>query len=331
MRTATRCTTLFSIRGAASRLRVRRRAPSTLLVLMALAGWHECSLAPAFGDITVFQQLPLQNDPPTGAPFPGHDQFSTIYPFSGVTSAAVLDDFELSTSRRLTSITWWGAPLQPQSADHPHAFGVTVYDNVPASGNVPSHPGNIAASAEFAAPGFSNFGTPLYTSTQVSDPGSPEGQLIEYSGSLPSGFQLQPSTVYWLSIYSFADATEQGLSWGWHTRDYTIPNPLSSGDALVGTVGGLPVNQFGSSALSQGYFGNPPSGFPVAQGSPIALSYTAGADGAAGINAFGMDMAFALYTAPEPSTIVLSAMGGLALLACRWRNITDAKHRPTAE
>ena len=98
MRTATKCTTLFSIRSAAPRLRVRRRAQSTFLVLMALAGWHECSLRPAFGDKTVFQQLPLLGTPP--------GRLSGPRRAPPATSAAVSDDFELSTSAPLTSITW---------------------------------------------------------------------------------------------------------------------------------------------------------------------------------------------------------------------------------
>jgi hypothetical protein len=294
-------------------------------MIIAVIGLNERSLTRAVGQAPFFEQLPLLDDSPAGAPYPGHDQSSTIYPFSGVTSAEVLDDFELSTSRKVTSITWWGAPLQPQSADHPHTFGLTVYDNVPASGNVPAHPGNIAANADFAAPGFSNFGTPLYSSIPVNDPGSPEGQLTEYSGTLEFGWQFQANTIYWITIYSYADASEQGLSWGWHTRDYTIPNTLAPGDALAGNVGGLPLYQGGFGALSQAYLGIPPTGIPEPQGSPTAINYAAGTDGPAGIQAFGMDMAFALYGVPEPSTFILAALGGLALLAWRWRSAVKSR------
>jgi hypothetical protein len=288
-----------------------------LIVVTSLIALHEASLPCAFGDVPVLQQLPLQNDPPAGAPFSGHDQFSTVVPAVGATGAEVLDNFEVSVSRKLTSITWWGAPLQPQAAE-PHEFFVQVYDNVPANGNVPSHPGNTVAFASIAAPGFGDPGEPLYTSTQVSDPGSPAGLLMEYSGALSPFFQFQANTPYWLTIYTSPDFTQLGLTWGWHTRDYTIPDPLSPVDSLVGMVGGLPVNQSGSGAVSQGYIGNS-NGFPVLQGSPTPLSYSAGTDGPAGIDAFGMNMAFALYNAPEPSSLILGALGAIALLAYRRR------------
>ena len=232
------------------------------------------------------------------------------------------DDFELSTSAPLTSITWWGAPLLTPD---PHFFSVIFSANVPASGGVPSHPGSTLSSTPFAQPGWGT-GNPLYNSAPVSDPGDPV--LFEkYTATFPTPISLQASTVYWLTIQA-DDFTlsENALNWGWHTRDYTIQDSLAPGDTLVGTAAGLPVYNFGGSALSQAY-----SNVGLAQGSPTALSYAPGTDGPAGIGAFGMGMAFALNAVPEPSTIVLAAMGGLALLACRWRNIEDAKHRPTAE
>jgi hypothetical protein len=293
----------LSARNAAFTPWQRSRAVVALLIVAALAGLHELSLARALGDITVFQQLPLLDTAP-GAPYPGQDVQSllTNQP-NPPTSQVVSDDFELSTTAPLTSISWWGAA---QQSPDPHFFSVDISENVPASGNVPSHPGANVTSVPFAEPGWGiGINPPLYNATGVFNPGETQALFERYDATFPMPIVLQPNTVYWLTIEALdVTLSENGLNWAWHTRDYTIPNSAAPGDTLVGTVGGLPVYSFGA---------------PAVVGTLTSLNYAPGVDGPAGINAFGMGMAFALHAAPEPSTFALAAFGGLALLAWRWR------------
>ena len=67
-------------------------------------------------------------------------------------------------------------------------------------------------------PGFSQFGSPEYSVTSISDPGSPSGELHQYTGVLPFGFNLQANTIYWMTIYSWPEGGEIGQTWGWRTR-----------------------------------------------------------------------------------------------------------------
>ena len=319
VRRVARNATGLSIGNAASSLRMPWRGGLALSVVVAVAGLQELSLPHAFGDVPVFEQLPLLNSPP-GAPYPGQDVQSTIGIFPATTQA-VSDDFELSTSTTLTSITWWGLPLIDALVD-PHFFSVIFSTNVPASGDVPSHPGDSFHIESFAAPGWGiGDNPPLYISTPVRDPGNRANMLFQYDATFTNPINLQANTIFWITIHANNfGPRELGINWGWHTRDYTIPDSLAAGDTLVGAVGGLPVNHFGASAQSQ-----PFNSAGLAQGPPSPLNYAAGTDGPAGINAFGMDMAFALYAVPEPSTLILAALGGVALLAYRNRRSLQAR------
>jgi hypothetical protein len=123
--------------------------------------------------------------------------------------------------------------------------------------------------------------------------------------------------------------------WGWHNRDYTVKDPLASpnvapGETQVGTIGAnVPVYHFQDDAVtgdvrilpdpSMGGFLMPLVFQPPQNMSPT--NYLDFADGpaalipgAVGISQFSKDLAFELYTVPEPTTLGLIglALAGLA-------------------
>ena len=120
--------------------------------------------------------------------------------------------------------------------------------------------------------------------------------------------------------------------WGWHNRDYTVKDPLASpnvapGETQVGTIGAnVPVYHFQDDAVTgdvrilpdpnMGGFLMPQVFQPVANMSPT--NYLDFADGPgpgpiAGTNfisQFSKDLAFEIYTVPEPTAFGLIGLAG---------------------
>ena len=129
------------------------------------------------------------------------------------------------------------------------------------------------------------------------------------------------------------------IQWGWHNRDWSIPDPFAStpasgvipGEGPVGVVGPipplggqLPVWHFQDDAVT-GHV--TVTGDPTGANMPLVVQdgwapthYTFPLDGPEPIVQFSKDLAFELYTrVPEPSSIMLFASGGLALIVGRRR------------
>ena len=92
-------------------------------------------------------------------------------------------------------------------------------------------------------------GSGTFTETFVN--GGVQEHLFQYNAELALPFQEQANTVYWLKIVALVDpATEGGIKWGWHDRDWSQTSTLFSpavvpGERVVGTVpnaAGQPVN-----------------------------------------------------------------------------------------
>ena len=159
----------------------------------------------------------------------------------------------------------------------------------------------------------------------------PREALWEYNAELHLGkeFRQLPNTVYWLKIVALVEAQQDGLiRWGWHDRDYSIPNPLAStppavapGEGIIGTVSdpsklfASPVWHFQDDAVSGGITVFPttmPNMPNIEQFGYAPERYIFPWDGPDNIGQFSKDLAFELYTVPEPSAFVLLCLGWLA-------------------
>ena len=178
---------------------------------------------------------------------------------------------------------------------------------------------------------------------------------------LPCDFPQDKDTVYWLKIVALIDVPAQGepppYEWGWHNRDYTQENGLAStapavspgehddgdlpdgqdiwhfqDDAVHGSIDGIQqLNNECEVHFDQGAdYNGDPAGI---RGWWTETYYEDWIDGPGkitddggtvifeGIGAHSKDLAFELYTIPEPSALALAAIGlvGLVGLARRRR------------
>lgn len=171
-------------------------------------------------------------------------------------------------------------------------------------------------------------------------------------------FFQDPNTVYWLKIAALTDIQDfdgdgdvdaadivagstQGLipQWGWHNRDYTIADPYAlavtppvlPGERDEAAELGIPfpteVWHFQDDAVvnSQTTMQIDPSmpTMPLSlqqdPGAYLPTNYVAGLDGPSPVDSFSKDLAFELYTIPEPATCLLLVMGLCGIAADRRR------------
>jgi len=291
--------------------------------------------------------------------FWGHDELSTAYstveadgrtPYQGTFMA---DDFADKFSSPVVHVKWWGSYLNNfVSPNFPvDKFLISFESDVPAGPNNPfSHPGqpllNQIVRRGPLAPGSGTF-----TEKPISGGGPPLGEtLYEYNAELHLGkeFFQKPDEVYWLKIVALVDLPA-GINidpaqpptfvprWGWHNRDYTVTNPQAStapavvpGEHIDGFLGpapgGTPVWHFQDNAvtgrvrvdhLSTDMGAIMPL---VEQGGFQPTRYLSLIDGPAGIGEFSKDLAFELYTVPEPATCALMVIGLAGAVAFRRRS-----------
>jgi hypothetical protein len=297
---------------------------------------------PLPGEVLKFEQLPLNNGlaPSTGgAPYPGHDEPSTADLTSSGTYSGIFaaDDFADNYSTPVVHISWWGSYLNASnfvnnsSVQH---FLISFESDAPA----------------VSASGFSQPLTPLLTEvvnagaltpasgtfTETPIASNTTEPVYQYNAELALPFQEQKDTVYWLKIVALVNPNTQGtLQWGWHNRDWSIPDPLASpvptpGENIEGTLpGNIPVWHFQDDAVNgqvvagvnalNGTFGilsEVPAGPLNYETVP---SGTVDPDGPSGIGNFSEDLSFALYTVPEPSTLALLGLGAIGFGVKLWR------------
>jgi PEP-CTERM motif len=314
-------------------------SPLTALAVVALVAVM-CARSfadPLSGEVLKFEQLPLNNGlaPSTGgAPFPGHDELSTASlntsgTYSGIFAA---DDFSDNFNTPVVHISWWGSYLNGSNTANGNVqqFLISFESDVP---------GNSSAGT------FSQPGTPLLTETVTPGPLTPgtfteklinssvPEPLYQYNAELALPFQERASTVYWLKIVALANPNQPNLQWGWHNRDWGIPDPLASpvpipGEHIEGTVANLPIWHFQDDAVNGQIVAavnaaGTPSILSEVTAGPLNYALTPSGsvpiDGPPGIENFSEDLAFALYTVPEPSTIALLGLGGIGFGVTLWR------------
>lgn len=272
----------------------------------------------------------------------------TVIDYAGT---AMADDFADKFKTPVVHVRWWGSyrnnfvnPDQPVKK-----FLIAFESDVPADQNPQgfSHPGEVLSSQIVTltrAPLARKSGT--YTERRITD--NLDEDIFEYNAELHLGkdFPQDPDTVYWLKIAALvdtpADPTTRNTEWGWHNRDYTAFDPLASQAPAVvpgefneqGVIDPkFPsrVWHFQDDAVSARTFAVVDPSMPsmprlVEQTGYVPQRYLDDVDGPGprldaagnllhvGISRFSKDLAFELYTIPEPSALVLAGIGLVGLL-----------------
>jgi hypothetical protein len=331
------------------------RNPAILILafLAAIGAMRPAIADPLPGrDILKFQQRPMAGTfvPNPGGPeiFNGHDELSTAYSvlntagqLIGYQGQFMADDFADRFSSPVVHVKWWGSYLNQQTAPVPgvRRFLISFETDVPASPTNPfSYPGEplLNQIVTLDPDGILTPGSGTFTE-RVYHPVSVDGPIYEYNAELHLGkeFHQEPDTVYWLKIVALVDPIpgvppDLQTRWGWHNRDYTIMDPFASvaPDVVPGEHndfpgGPFPVWHFQDNAVDGSVFVGIDPLDPMTQIMPFVQQDVRGPnnyhpiwDGPSLIGQFSKDLAFELYTVPEPATIALL---GLAIIAAAFR------------
>jgi hypothetical protein len=283
--------------------------------------------------------------------FHGHDELSTAWGvpvapnnfpthFQG---AFMADDFADHFNSPVVHVKWWGSYLNRPTGtpEQPgvRQFLISFENDVPATaaGGF-SHPGEDRFNqiVRLDPDGVLSKGEGTFTERLIPGSTSVDGPIYEYNAELfiDKPFREKADTVYWLKIValdtipSLTIPLDQRLQWGWHNRDYTVKNPLASTppavspgefqDGFLPVPGGeVPIYHFQDNAVS-GIVGidivaTMPNMPIVVQDNFQPEFYQAPSDGPSLIATHSKDLAFELYTIPEPGTIALVA---IALFGC---------------
>lgn len=303
-------------------------------------------------DVLKFSQLPMDGttiiDPNgTVTDYFGHDELSTAWgeDLTGTGQIDIYrgrfmaDDFADNFDSPVVHVKWWGSYLNRVADQEVNKFLISFEMDVPAIAPGFSHPGTpILNQVVFRDPdGALSVGEGTFLEKSISLGGPPlDEELFEYNAELHLGkeFFQQADEIYWLKIVALVDLppgfdpnNDPLTEWGWHNRDYTIPNALASlfptpGEHIEGTLpGGEDVWHFQDDAVEGDVtIDTTGSGgliMPVVLQDPatfLPTNYLDGIDGPGDainqiISQFSKDLAFELYTIPEPATCMLLLIG----------------------
>jgi hypothetical protein len=290
------------------------------------------------GEVIKFQQLPLgdlQTNP--ASQFPGHDELSTATgttttgPFIGTFAA---DDFSDNVTSPIVDVQWWGSYLPNTAAPgQVQDFLISFESNVaPNSAAGFSQPG-LSLSSEVVKLGALAPQSGTFTQTAVPSVPGPDGTLYQYNAELANPFPEQAGTTYWLKIVALTGPNNP-VQWGWHNRDYTIPDPYAAapGDSILGVND---INQPVYHYMDDAVTGNvtyipgvpPPQDLIETNMSPLTYSTNPAIDGfgATGVVPPSEDLAFNLYYSQVPEPVGLPILGlGMFLLRRHRRRLKTA-------
>ncbi len=293
---------------------------TTIGLLASLGIGSFASAAPLPGEVLKFQQLPLGGlltNP--ASQFPGHDELSTAYPSTaaaGYSGTFAADDFSDNVTSPIVDVGWWGSYIPNGAIQTPiQQFLISFETNVPANSlSGFSQPGR-SLSSQVVNLGPLAPGSGTFTETPVPSLPGPDGQLYQYNAELALPFPEQAGTVYWLKIVALA-AQGQNIQWGWHNRDYTIPDPYAAapGDSILGVNDiNQPVYHYLDDAVTGNitYLPAPPPSLIETNITPLLYSTNPAIDGfgATGVVPPSEDLAFTLSYVPEPAMLPVLGMG----------------------
>jgi hypothetical protein len=316
-----------------------------VLTVVVLAGICLPAIAdPLPGEILKFQQLPMDgtiipSSDGTITRYYGHDELSSAFLNSatgGYQGTFMADDFADKFATPVVHVTWWGSYPGSTNPVGVKQFAIVFESDVPADAtNNFSHPGTVLL-AQKVVSGLVTPGSGTFTETLVSGGGAPLNEaLYKYNAELKVPFQQKPDTVYWLKIVALIDDPANESRWGWHNRDYTVKDSLASAVPVPGERDEQPlidptypasVWHFQDDAVTgQVWLHLGPDGINVDQTQYKPVNYLDETDGpgnipgtiGGNIGQFSKDLAFELYTVPEPATLALLALGGLAVMRRR--------------
>jgi hypothetical protein len=291
-----------------------------LVAVIAVPAWAD----PLPGEILKFYQVPLNNGAPAippgatlagiPAPFPGHDEVSTVYSNeSGFYQGQYMaDDFCDYQSTPIVHVMWWGSYMNGFQGPGVQRFLIAFESDVPT--NDPnntlgySHPGtNIVGQIVTLGPLAPGSGT--FTEGPVPiGPGlpNPDGNLYQYNAELAIPVNEVSNQVMWIKIVALLD--DRAIVWGWHNRDYGVFDPLACtapgvvpGEFQIPLAGGGIYFHFQDDAVTGPItISLNPQGINVFQNAYFPTFYLPPYDG---VN-YSKDLAFALYTTVSTNSIV---------------------------
>ena len=299
--------------------------------------------APATADELDGQILKFQQVPQDGPEYFGHDELSRAYLDGNIYYGQFMaDDFADEFNTPVVHVKWWGSYIngvgEPDAVNADGgvqrfliSFESDVPDPNPNEPDTFSQPGDPILN-QVVSRGDLSPKSGTFTETRISDGGAPLHEtLYQYNAELKAEFSQDPNTVYWLKIVALVNSEAEGdIDWGWHNRDYTVqdtlaPDPvvLSPGEHIDGYItdsgAEQPIWHFQDDAVSGLIEIIPDAGtvgdIQVIQTYPLGWhppqNYVDMWDGPDGISGYSKDLAFELYTVPEPGTVAMLIGAGL--------------------
>jgi hypothetical protein len=300
---------------------------------------------PLPGESPAFQQRPMIATPIFGpTTYYGHDELSTAQnlfvpgPFQVYAGTFMADDFAVKSARPISHLRWWGSYLDNARGLGANRFLVSFESDVPAGPNTPfSRPGQ-PLSSQIVSLGSLSPASGTFTEQAISSGGPPLNEaLFEYNAELATPFVPVAATVYWLKIVALINPAPNGpppTFWGWHNRDYTLEDTIApTAPAVAPGEFGIfspipeipPVWHFQDDAVSgQVRVTEQMSPLPplvtIDQSDYAPQNYRADIDGPPFISQYSKDLAFELYSVPEPRSAVLLLLGIVAAMMGRARS-----------
>jgi len=210
------------------------------------------------------------------------------------------DDFLCEDPRPVVDVHWWGSfpEIEPQGGiipQQPDGFLITFWTDVPAGADPDmlwSHPKDPIHTVDVRNYICEPAGWDIDVYTWYMSGGEeliPVDEAFQYNATFDPGdyFDQEPGTIYWISIQAYFNNAEDANVWGWKTRPH-----YWNDDAVV----------------HWGEYIPDPTGGP----DKMLWEEIWGPDGQS------WDLAYEL-SVPEPATMALLSVGGVAVLIRRRR------------